>query len=61
MDLRSLNKEELNIVLKEWGLKSFRVNQIYDWFHVKLIRDYNEMTNVSKELRMRLNEEYPLN
>ena len=61
MDLRSLNKEELNIVLKEWGLKSFRVNQIYDWFHVKLIRDYNEMTNVSKELRMRLKEEYPLN
>ena len=60
MDLRSLNKEELNIVLKEWGLKPFRVNQIYDWFHVKLIRDYNEMTNVSKELRMRLKEEYPL-
>lgn len=61
MDLRSLNKEELNIALKEWGLKSFRINQIYDWFHVKLIRDYSEMTNISKELRIRLEEEYPLN
>ena len=40
--------------------KSFRAKQIYDWLHVKLVRSFDEMTNLSNDLRGRLKENYTL-
>ncbi|MBQ0028479.1 MAG: 23S rRNA (adenine(2503)-C(2))-methyltransferase RlmN [Lachnospiraceae bacterium] len=60
MDIKSLTKEELKIELKAKGLPAFRADQIYQWLHVKLARSYDEMTNLSKDLRARLEKEYPL-
>lgn len=59
-DIKSLTKEELVQVLTQMGEKAFRAGQIYEWIHVKLASSYDEMTNVSKALRARLEEEYPL-
>lgn len=42
------------------GEKSFRAKQIYDWLHVKLVRSFDEMTNLSNDLRGRLKENYTL-
>ena len=58
VDIKSLTKAELEdeFALKE--LKKFRAVQVYDWMHVKLARSFDEMTNLSKDLRARLNEEY---
>lgn len=50
-DIKSLTLEELKNEMKEMGEKPFRAGQLYEWMHVKLARDYEEMTNISKELR----------
>ncbi len=60
MDIKSLNKEELKSVLGELGLPKFRSDQIYQWMHVKLVTSYDEMTNISKDLREQLKANYPL-
>ncbi|MCR4651209.1 MAG: 23S rRNA (adenine(2503)-C(2))-methyltransferase RlmN [Lachnospiraceae bacterium] len=60
MDIKSLNKEELKELMKGMGQPAFRADQIYRWLHVELVRDYDSMTNISKELRNRLKNEYPL-
>ena len=46
--------------MTELSEKPFRAKQLYDWMHVKLAGDYDEMTNLSAALRNRLKEEYPL-
>lgn len=60
MDIKSLNKEELKNELSALGLPKFRSDQIYQWMHVKLVTSYDEMTNISKDLRAKLEAEYPL-
>jgi 23S rRNA (adenine2503-C2)-methyltransferase len=60
LDIKSLSIEELTKELKELGLPAFRAKQIYEWLHVKLAASYDEMTNLSKELRELLKEKYPL-
>lgn len=60
MDIKSLTLEELKSVVTELGLPGFRAKQIYEWMHVKLVTSYDEMTNLSKDLRERMSESYPL-
>lgn len=59
-DVRSLTIDELKTVLTEMGEKPFRAAQIYDWLHVKLVRDPEEMKNVPKALKENLFAAYPL-
>ena len=58
VDIKSLTKAELEDEFALKDLKKFRAVQVYDWMHVKLARSFDEMTNLSKDLRARLNEEY---
>ena len=58
VDIKSLSKAELEDEFALKDLKKFRAVQVYDWMHVKLARSFDEMTNLSKDLRARLNEEY---
>ena len=57
-DIKSLNKEELASSLQKFNIPSFRVNQIFDWLQNKGVSSFDEMTNISKELRSKLDEEY---
>lgn len=59
-DLKSCNFEEIAIEMKEIGEKAFRAKQIYEWLHVKLVSSFDEMTNLSKELREKLKKHYVL-
>ncbi|MBO4376819.1 MAG: 23S rRNA (adenine(2503)-C(2))-methyltransferase RlmN [Lachnospiraceae bacterium] len=59
-DIKSLSFEELNNEIKDLGEKSFRAKQIYDWLHVKLVRSFDEMTNLSQDFRNKLKERYTL-
>ena len=59
-DLKSLPLDLLKEKMTELSEKPFRAKQLYDWMHVKLAGDYDEMTNLSAALRNRLKEEYPL-
>lgn len=51
LDIKSMTLEELKTFLKEAGEKAFRAGQLYDWMHVKLASDYDEMTNLPVKLR----------
>ena len=58
VDIKSLNKAELKEEIKSKGIPGFRADQLYDWMHVKLARSFDEMTNISKDLRSVLSQEY---
>ena len=57
-DIRAFGYEELKKEVESMGEKAFRAKQIYEWLHIKLADSFGEMTNLSKGLRERLDEEY---
>ena len=59
-DIKSLNLEQLTEELLSIGEKKFRAKQIYSWIHQKLADSFDEMTNLSKDLREKLDREYTL-
>ena len=60
-DIRSMTLPELEgFIVERLGDKKFRAKQIYDWMHVKLVQNFDEMTNLSKNLRERLASEATL-
>ncbi|MBM6869567.1 23S rRNA (adenine(2503)-C(2))-methyltransferase RlmN [Pseudoflavonifractor phocaeensis] len=54
-DIKSMNMPELTAFLKEMGQPAFRAKQIFSWMH-RGVRSFDEMTNLSKDLRRTLNE-----
>ena len=60
IDIKSLTLDELTEEIKKIGEKAFRAKQIYDWMHVKLAGSFQDMNNLSKELREKLEEHYTL-
>ena len=52
--------EELTEEMNRIGTKSFRGKQIYSWLHEKLVDSFEEMTNLPKNLREKLDEEYEI-
>lgn len=57
-DLRSLNYDEMLSEFIDLGFPKFRVNQIFSWVHEKCVSSFEEMTNLSKEMRNKLSEYY---
>lgn len=55
-DIKSLNEGELESFLVSLGEKPFRARQIYQWMHVKHAVSFEEMTDISKTLRQKLND-----
>jgi 23S rRNA (adenine2503-C2)-methyltransferase len=53
-DLKSLSKTQLTQLCAELGVQKFRANQIFQWLYQKGAKSFEEMTNLSKELRDRL-------
>ena len=53
-DIRTLSKEQLIAQLEQLGEKPFRAKQIYEWLWQKSAVDFDDMTNLSKELREKL-------
>ena len=58
IDIRSLNYQELAKEVKALGLPKFRTDQIYSWLFEKGVRDFSEMSNLSKDLRQALDERF---
>ena len=57
-DIKSLNLEELKTEMESMGEKAFRAKQMYEWMHVKLVRSFDEMTNLSAKFREQCKEKY---
>lgn len=57
VDLLSLDREAMErFVIDELGERSFRAKQIFRWLHEKLAGSSEEMTDLSKALRAKLDE-----
>ena len=59
MNIKSMTLPELREALQTMGQPAFRAKQVYTWLH-KGVRSYEEMTNLSKELRAKLAQAYPI-
>lgn len=57
-DICSLSLDELKIEMESIGEKAFRAKQVYEWLHTKLADSFEEMTNLSKDLREKLDTTY---
>ncbi len=57
-DIKSFTLEELTDRLQQLGEKSFRAKQCFEWMHVKLARSFEEMTNLSKDLKQKLTDNF---
>lgn len=57
-DILSMSFEELTAAVKELGEPAFRAKQIYSWLHVSCVTSFDDMTNISKALRQKLNDNF---
>ncbi|ASV65998.1 23S rRNA (adenine(2503)-C(2))-methyltransferase RlmN [Cytobacillus sp. FSL W7-1323] len=56
----SLQLDELKDWLKENNEKAFRASQIFDWLYTKRVTNFDDMTNLSKSLREKLDASFTL-
>ncbi len=59
-EIIGLSKEELSLFLEEMGEKPYRVKQLWQWLYFKGVRSFDDMTNLSKDLRLKLDEKFVL-
>ncbi|MBN8879788.1 MAG: 23S rRNA (adenine(2503)-C(2))-methyltransferase RlmN [Sphingobacteriales bacterium] len=59
-NIRNLTLQDIEAYFEEMGEKKFRAKQVYEWLWLKQAQDIDAMTNLSKELRTRLKEEFTL-
>lgn len=56
IDIKSMNLAELTKFVASIGEKAFRAKQLYQWLHVKQVYAFDDMTNLSKAFREKLDE-----
>ncbi len=59
-DIKSMTVDELKSELTEIGEKPFKASQIYSWLHKHTVESFDEMTNISKDLRGKLEKNYDI-
>jgi 23S rRNA (adenine2503-C2)-methyltransferase len=60
-DIRALSKEQLRDFFVANQDKAFRGNQVYEWLWSKGAHSFDDMTNVSKETRLMLEDNFVIN
>jgi len=60
-DIRALTKDQLRDFFSENGDKAFRGNQVYEWLWSKNAYSFEDMSNISKETRQMLDDNFVIN
>ncbi len=60
-DIRTLTLQQLTDYFISLGEKPFRAKQVYDWLWSKNLHSIEEMSNLSKDLRQKIAQEYMIN
>lgn len=60
-DIRLLDLEELQNLVKELGQPAFRAKQLNEWIHEKNVCSFDEMTNLPVAMREKLSESFSFN
>ena len=59
-NIRQLSLNDIEKYFESIGEKKFRARQLFEWLWLKPVQSFGEMTNLSKELRQKLGEEFTL-
>lgn len=59
-NIKDYNLDELQEELINLGEKKFRAEQIFKWLYVEKVKSFDDMTNLSLELRAKLKENYSM-
>ncbi len=59
-NIKDYNLNELKLELESLGEKAFRAEQIFKWLFVDKVKSFDEMTNLSLELREKLKQNYDI-
>ena len=59
-NIKDYNLEELKQELEKLGEKKFRAEQIFKWLYQEKVKSFDEMTNLSLNLREKLKENYTM-
>ena len=57
-DIRQLSFAELELFFHDEGLQPYRAKQVYEWLWKKSCRSFGQMTNLSKEIREKLEKQF---
>ncbi|MBQ9375257.1 MAG: 23S rRNA (adenine(2503)-C(2))-methyltransferase RlmN [Ruminococcus sp.] len=58
IDILSLTLHELTELITQMGEKPFRAKQIFQWLHVKRVKNFSQMTNLSAQFRANLDAHF---
>lgn len=58
IDILALLPSELETQIIQLGEKKFRAKQIFNWLHVKQVKSFDEMTDISAQFRRKLDESF---
>lgn len=59
-NIRNCSLQELETLMKEWGEPKFRAKQVYEWLWQKHAASIDDMSNLPKNLREKLNADYTI-
>lgn len=59
-NIKDYNLEELKQEFLKLGEKSYRAEQVFKWLYVDKVSSFDDMTNLSKELREKLKKEFSM-
>ena len=59
-NIKEYNLDELQYELIALGEKKYRAEQIFKWIYVDKVKEFDEMTNLSIELREKLKQNYTM-
>lgn len=59
-NIKNYTLEELQEIVQNLGEKKYRAEQIFNWIYKENVTSFDEMTNLSNELREKLKEEFDL-
>src|SRR6478672_4351999 len=59
-NIRQLSLQDLENFFEAMGEKKFRVKQVWEWLWQKHAHTFADMTNLSKDLRQKLGENFSL-
>lgn len=61
MNIYSLSRKDLEKYFEALNEKKFKSVQVYDWLYKKRVNNFEEMTNIKKEIIEKLKEDFTLN
>jgi 23S rRNA (adenine2503-C2)-methyltransferase len=59
-DIKSQSREELEARFESWSQPAYRVTQLLEWLYARRVTDWDLMTNLPRDLRAKLREQYSL-